>query len=174
MLIFLRGFILSYSLVLLLSFPAVAEQVSPGEIKSLDEQIQDIKSDVLSIGAQMLQLEEKLLYPSTTQVAVFVSLDKAATFSLDSIEIQVDGKRVAQHLYTVKELEALQKGGVQRIYTGNIASGRHDLQVLLTGKSGLGAALKAKESFLFSKDDGPKMLEVRLIDSAHIITIRDW
>ncbi len=172
MFIFLRGFVLFLSL-LLLSFSVSAEQISPDEIKSLDEQVQDIKTDVLSIGAQMLQLEEKLLYPSTTQVAVFVSLDKSAQFSLDSMEIQVDGKRVAQHLYTVKEIEALQKGGVQRIYAGNIASGRHDLQVLLTGKAARDAALRAKESFKFSKDEGPKMLEVRLVDSAHIITLRD-
>ncbi len=173
MFILLRGFILSLALSLL-SFPAIAEQVSREELKSLDEQVQDIKTDALSIGAQMLQLEEKLLYPSTTQVAVFVSLDKAAQFSLDSMEIQVDGKRVAQHLYTVKELEALQQGGVQRIYAGNIVSGRHDLQVLLIGKEARGAALRAKASFTFSKDEGPKMLEVRLIDSDHIITLRDW
>lgn len=173
MLILLRGFILSLSL-LLLSFSAIAEQVSPEEIKSLDEQVQDIKTDVLSIGAQMLQLEEKLLYQSTTQVAVFVSLDKAAQFSLDSMEIQLDGKRVAQHLYTVRELEALLRGGVQRIYAGNIVSGRHDVQVLLTGKSARGAALRAKENVTFDKDEGPKMLEVRLTDSAPVITFRDW
>ncbi len=173
MFILLRGFMLSLVPVLLLSFPANAEQASREEIKRLNEQVQDIKTEALSIGVQMRQLEEKLLYPSTSQIAVYVSLDKAAQLSLDSLEIQVDGKRVAQHLYTAKELEALQKGGVQRIYVGNIASGKHDLQVLLSGKA-RGAALRAKESFSFSKDAGPRMLEVRLVDSAHIITLRDW
>ncbi len=174
MFICLRGFILSLLLVLLPGVPAVADQVSRDEVKSLDGQVQDVKADVLSIGAQMHQLEEKLLYPSTTEVAVFVSLDKAARFSVDSMEIHVDGKRVAQHLYTVKELDALQKGGVQRIYAGNIISGRHDLQVFLEGKAARGAALHAKESFTFSKNDGPRMLEVRLVDSDHMITLRDW
>ena len=173
MLILSRGFILSLSL-LLLSLPAIAEQVSPDEIKSLDQQVQDIKADVLSIGAQMLQLEEKLLYPSTSQVAVFVSMDKTVPFSLESMEIQVDGKRVAQHLYTVRELEALQKGGVQRIYAGNIVSGPHDLQALVAGKAAGGSALRAKENFAFTKDEGPRMLEIRLIDSAPIITFGVW
>ena len=138
MFILLRGFILSIAMVML-GFPAYAEEVSKEQIKSLDEQVQEIKADTLSIGTQMRLLEEKLLYPSSTQVAVFVSLDNAAKFRLDSIEIQLDGKPAAQHLYSTKELEALQKGGVQRIYAGNIKSGEHDLQVLLTGKTAGGS-----------------------------------
>src|SRR6266498_703750 len=124
----LRGFILSVG-ILMLSFPAHAEEVSREQIKGLDEQVQEIKSDVLGIGAELNQLEEKLLYPSNTQVAVFASLVSGETFRLDSVEIQLDGKPVAHHLYSFKELEALQKGGVQRIYTGNVRSGEHDLQV---------------------------------------------
>ncbi len=107
----LRGFILSIAM-LMLSFPAYAAEVSKEQIKGLDEQVQDIKTDALGIAAELNQLEEKLLYPSNTQVAVFVSLVSAETFRLDSVEIQLDGKPVAHHLYTFKELEALQKGGV--------------------------------------------------------------
>ena len=164
MFILLRGFILSIAMGML-SFPVYAEEVSKEQIKSLDEQVQEIKTETLSIGAEMRLLEEKLLYPSSTQVAVFVSLDNAATIRLDSIEIQLDGKPVAQHLYTLRELEALQKGGVQRIYTGNISSGEHSLQVLVTGKTLGGPGLSRTESFKFSKDVGPKILEVRLVDS---------
>ena len=172
MLIVIRGLILSLSL--LLTFPAYAAEVAREETKSLDEQVQEIKAEVLSIGAEMLQLEEKLLYPSTTQLAVFVSLDNAAKFSLDSMEIHVDGKRVADHLYTAKESEALQNGGVQRIYVGNVLSGQHEVRVSLAGKSAKGAGVRAKENFPFSKDEGPKILELHLADSAPIITLRDW
>jgi hypothetical protein len=174
MFILLRGFILSIAMGML-SFPAYAEEVSKEQIKSLDEQVQEIKTDTLSIGTQMRLLEEKLLYPSSTQVAVFVSLDNAAKFRLDSIEIQLGGKPAAQHLYTLRELEALQKGGMQRIYAGNIKSGEHGLRILVTGKTADGSGLRSTESFKFSKDVGPKMLEVHLVDSgAHIITLRDW
>src|SRR5574340_110855 len=141
MFILIRGFILVIATGML-SFPAYAEDVSKEQIKSLDEQVQEIKTDTLNIGTEMRLLEEKLLYPSTTQVAVYVSLDNAAKFRLDSIEIQLDGKPVAQYLYQLRELEALQKGGVQRIHASNIKSGEHDLQVLVTGKTTGGSDLR--------------------------------
>src|SRR5512144_2066545 len=136
-----RGIILGIS-VLLLSAAAYGQEISREQIKGLDEQVQEIKSDALGIAAELNQLEEKLLYPSNTQVAVFVSLAGRETFRLDSVEIQLDGTPVAHHLYTFKELEALRKGGVQRIYTGNIRSGAHDLQVLVLGKTEGGTDLK--------------------------------
>lgn len=173
MFILLRGFILPIAM-LTLSFPAYAEEASKEQLKSLDEQVQEIKAETLSIATQMRLLEEKLLYPSGTQVAIFVSLDKAAKYRPDSIEIQLEGKPVTFHLYTVKEIEALKKGGVQRLYTANIKSGEHDLQVLLTGKNGGGLEIYRDENFKFSKDVGPKMLEIHLVDSdTHIITLRD-
>jgi hypothetical protein len=174
MLILLRGFILPIAM-LMVSFPAYAEEVSREQIKSLDEQVQEIKTDTLSIATQMRLLEEKLLYPSDTQVAVFVSLDNAAKYRPDSIEIQLDGKPAAQHLYNPREVEALQKGGVQRIYAANIKSGDHDLQVRLAGKTAGGSDFNRKENFKFSKDAGAKMVEIRLINSADkTITLRDW
>ena len=122
----LRGVILGIS-VLVLSVAAYAQEISREQIKGLDEQVQEIKSDVLGIAAELNQLEEKLLYPSNTQIAVFVSLVSGETFRLDSVEIHLDGKPVAHYIYTFKEFEALQKGGVQRIYTGNIRAGDHDI-----------------------------------------------
>jgi len=174
MFILLRGFILPIAM-LMLGFPAFAEEVSKEQIKSLDEEVQEIKTDTLSIATQMRLLEERLLYPSSTQVAVFVSLDNAAKYRPDSIEIQLDGKPAAQQLYGPKEVEALQKGGVQRIYAANIKSGDHDLQVRLTGKTARGSDFDRKENFTFSKDAEARMLEIRLVNSDdRTITLRDW
>src|SRR4030095_341593 len=89
---------------------AVAQQVSQEQIKGLDEQVQDIKKDVLTISSELTLLEEKLLYPSNTQVALFVSLTGSSKTRLDSVRIKLDGKDAAHHIYTFKELEALQKG----------------------------------------------------------------
>lgn len=166
----LRVVILGIS-VLVLSFPAYGEEVSREQIKGLDEQVQEIKSDVLGIAAELNQLEEKLLYPSNTQVAVFVSLASGETFRLDSVEIQLGGRPVAHYLYTFKELEALQKGGVQRIYTGNIRAGDHDLQVSVIGKSGGGADFRKTEHFKVNKDVGPKIVEISLASQS--ITIKN-
>jgi len=170
MLCCLRVVIMGVS-VLLLSFTAYGKEVSREQIKGLDEQVQEIKSDVLGIAAELNQLEEKLLYPSNTQVAVFVSLVSGETFRLDSVEIQLGGKPVAHHLYTFKELEALQKGGVQRIYTGNIRTGEHDLQVSVIGKSAGGADFRKTESFKVNKDIGPKIVEISLAGQS--ITLKD-
>jgi hypothetical protein len=166
----LRGAIVGIS-VLVLSFAAYAQEISKEQIKGLDEQVQDIKGDVLGIAADLNQLEEKLLYPSNTQVAVFVSLVRGETFRLDSIEIQLDEKPVADYIYTFKELQALQKGGVQRIYTGNIRTGDHDLQVSVIGKSTGGADLRNTKRFKINKDVGPKIVEISL--TAQGITLKD-
>jgi hypothetical protein len=156
-----KGIILGISMFVL-SVSAYGQEISKEQIKGLDEQVQEIKGDVLSIAEDLNQLEEKLLYPSNTQVAVFVSLVSGETFRLDSVEIQMDGKPVAHHLYTFKELEALQEGGVQRIYTGNVRSGEHDLQVFVIGKTEGGDNFQNSERFTVNKDVGPEIVEISL------------
>ena len=167
----IRSVILGASLLLLLSNGIGASEVSKEQIKGLDEQVQEIKSDVLSIASELNQLEEKLLYPSNTQVAVFVSLAKGKDFRLDSVGIMMDGKKVAQHLYTFKELEALKKGGVQRIYTGNIRTGEHVMQVTLMGMSKGGKNFQTTKKIAVKKDVGPKIVEVVLANQS--ITFKD-
>ena len=157
--------------ILGLSLTASGQEVSKEQIKGLDEQVQEIKSDVLSIAAQPNQLEERLLYPSNTQIAVFVSLVDGETFRLDSVEIQLDDTPVAHHIYTYKELEALQRGGVQRIYTGNIRAGEHDRQVLVIGKSAEGVDFRKKDHFKVDKDVGPEIVEIAL--AAQNIVVKD-
>lgn len=166
----MKGVILGIS-VLALSFAAYAQEISKEQIKGLDEQVQEIKSDVLGIAAELNQLEEKLLYPSNTQVAIFVSLEKGETFRLDAVEIRLEGKSIAHHIYTFKELQALQEGGVQRIYTGNIRTGGHDLQVSVIGKSSSGADVRKTERFTINKNVGPKIVEISL--AAQDITLKE-
>lgn len=163
--------IVSGILMLGLSLTASGQEVSKEQIKGLDEQVQEIKSDVLSIAAQLNQLEERLLYPSNTQIAVFVSLVGDEKFRLDSVEIQLDGTPVAHHIYTYKELEALQRGGVQRLYTGNIRAGEHDLQVFVIGKSAEGVDFRKNEHFKVNKDVGPEIVEIAL--AAQNIVFKD-
>ena len=167
----IKKLVLGISLLAMSVVAAHGQEVTREQIKGLDEQVQEIKGDVLSIAAELNQLEEKLLYPSNTQIAVFVSLAGEETFRLDSVEIELDGKPVSHHLYTFKELEALQKGGVQRIYTGNIRSGEHDLQVFVLGRTAEGADFKKSEQFTVNKDVGPGIVEISL--SAANITLND-
>ena len=162
---------------LLLILPAYAQEASKEQIKGLDEQVQEIKTDVLSIAAELNQLEEKLLYPSDTQIAIFVSVAEGEKFRLDAVDIELDGKSVAHHLYTFKELEALQKGGVQRIYVGNVRTGEHALQVTVIGKSEGGSDFQKGESFTITKSIGPKLVGVVLAGTgigSKTITLKDW
>jgi hypothetical protein len=147
----------------LLSGGAVgAEGRSNAQMQSLDEQVQEIKSDVLRIAAELTRLEEKLLYPSDTQVAVFISLAEGEKSRLDSVQIQIDGELVAHHIYSFKELEALRKGGVQRIYTGNLPTGEHRLDVSVSGKLPSGSDYSGAETFSIEKRVEPKLVGIAL------------
>jgi hypothetical protein len=139
-----------------------AEDPSKTQMRSLDEQVQDIKSDVLTIAAELSALEEKLLYPSDTQVSLFVSLEQDENAQVDSVEILIDGQPVARHIYSFKELEALKKGGVQRIYTGNLRTGKHKLDVSVAGKLSGGREWSGTESFELDKQVGPKLVDIEL------------
>lgn len=162
---------------LLASAPAAAQDVSREQMKGLDEQVQEIKSEVLDIAAELSLLEERLLYPSNTQLALFVAVAEGQAFRLDSVQLQIDGELVAHHIYSAKELEALQKGGVQRIFTGNIPTGPHQLEVAIAGKSAGGREFATAESFSFSKGIEPKLVGITLAgpESGNTaIKVGDW
>jgi hypothetical protein len=142
------------------------------QMKGLDEQVQEVKSDVLGIAAELARLEERLLYPSNTHLAVFIALTGGDTLRLDAVQIQIDGQLVAHSIYSFKELEALQKGGVQRIYTGNVATGEHKLEVTIAGKLDTGKEYSRTEHFAFTKGVEPKLLGVTLGSSA--LQLGEW
>jgi hypothetical protein len=155
------------------------EQISADqrEMRGLDEQIQEIKSDSLRMAAELNQLEEKLLYPSGTQVAIFVELAKGDTMRLDAVRLQIDGQLVAHYIYSAKELQALHKGGVQRIYVGNVATGDHKLDVLVDGKLEGGADFSRTGQFTFRKEVKPKLVGLTLAGPRSgntPITLGDW
>lgn len=152
--------------------PALAGEDAKLELRSLDEQVQEVKSEVLSIATELDQLEERLLYPSNTQLAVFVSFAPGEDFRLDSVQIHIDGEPVARHVYSFKELEALQKGGVQRIYTGNVTAGEHRVDVSIAGKTARGEDFSGSESIAFSKGVPPKLLEITLGGGPGVAAIR--
>jgi hypothetical protein len=147
------------------------------KMKGLDEQIQDVKSDVLRIAAELSRLEEKLLYPSGTQVAIFVALAQGDQMRLDAVRLKIDGQLVAQYVYSAKELEALRKGGVQRLYVGNVATGDHQLDVVVEGKNQGGADFSRSEQLTFRKEVKPKLVGLTLSgpDSGKAaVALGDW
>jgi hypothetical protein len=150
-------------LLVWLAVAGSARADSQDSMQGLDEQVQEVKSDVLAIATELKQLEEKLLYPSDTQVAVFVWLAEGDAIEIGSVRIQIDGKLVAHHIYEFKELEALRKGGVQRIYTGNLPTGEHRIEVSASGTLPGGSDFDESESFSFRKDVEPKIIDLGLV-----------
>jgi len=156
---------------------ASAADPSPQELRSLDEQVQEIKTDVLAIAAELNSLEEQLLYPSNTQVAVFVSLERSVAFRLDAIQLLIDGQLAAHHIYSFKELDALTTGGTQRIFTGNLKGGLHELEVTVIGKLPNGKDYSQTEQFTFEKSIDPRLLGIALAGPGAgeaAIRLTDW
>jgi hypothetical protein len=139
---------------------STAEEITREQIKSLDEQVQEVKGDVLDISNKLIQLEEKLIYPPNTQISIFLAVAQGDKFRLDAVKIKIDGKAAANHIYTAKELDALQHGGVQRIYTGNVRSGEHALEVTIIGKSTSNDDYQKNAGYKFTKEMGAKLIEV--------------
>jgi len=145
------------------STAAVAPAPAPA---SLDNRIQDLKGDVIRLNRDLLVLEEELLFPANTQVALFVSMDVGKLFELDSVQIKLDDKVVTNYLYTPMEVQALHRGGVQRVYLGNLKAGSHEIVAFFTGGGPHFRDHKRGATIKFDKGTDPKYIELRIKDSS--------
>jgi hypothetical protein len=158
--------------------PAAAADSTSGDFKTLDQEVQGVKKDVIDLNKDLFVLEEELLFPANTQVAVFVSMDVGTFFALDSVTIKIDNKEVANYLYTAREADALLKGGVHRIYIGNQKVGKHELVAFFTGKGPVERDYRRGATLEFDKGVGAKYLELKITD--HVpkhqpeFAVKDW
>jgi hypothetical protein len=150
----------------------------PADTRALDETVQDLKKDVVDLNRELFVLEEELLFPANTQVAVFVSMDIGEFFALDSLTLKIDNREVANYLYTPREAEALLKGGVHRVYLGNLKVGEHQLVAFFNGKGPNARDYKRGANVSFEKGVGAKYLELKITDRQRKgqpeFAIRDW
>jgi hypothetical protein len=146
--------------------------------RGLDEEIQTLKKEVIDLNRELFMLEEELLFPANTQLAVFVSMDVGEFFALESVQLRIDQKEVANYLYTPREAEALVKGGVHRVYLGNLKVGEHELVALFSGKGPNERDYRRGATIKFEKGIGAKYLELRINDRQRRaqpeFEIKDW
>lgn len=160
--------------------PAAAgpAEAQPSDTKTLDQEVQGLKKDVIDLNKDLFVLEEELLFPANTQVALYVSMDVGTFFALDSVTVKIDNKEVKNYLYTAREADALLKGGVQQIYLGNLKVGKHELVAFFTGKGPVERDYKRGATITFDKGVGAKYLELKITDrvAKHQpeFTIKDW
>jgi hypothetical protein len=161
---------------------AAAAPSTPAEgasdTRGLDQEIQGLKKDVVDLNKDLSILEEELLFPANTQVAVFLSMDVGEFFGLDSVQLKIDQKEVINYLYTPREVDALLKGGVQRLYIGNLKVGQHEIVAFFSGKGPGDRAYKRGASQRFEKGVGAKYLELKISDRQRKLQpefeIKDW
>jgi hypothetical protein len=159
--------------------PAAATS-APGaaDTRSLDEDTQALKKDVVDLNRDLFVLEEELLFPANTQVAVYISMDVGEFFALDSVTLKIDNKEVTNYLYTPREVDALLKGGVQRLYLGNLKVGNHELVAFFSGKGPDSRDYRRGASLKFDKSIGAKYLELKIEDRQRKMQpefeIKDW
>jgi hypothetical protein len=72
---------------------------------------------------------------------------------------------VAAYLYTPAEVAALHRGGVQRIYLGNLRSGAHELVAFFTGKGPHDRDYRRGRTLKFDKGTDPRFIELQIKDS---------
>jgi len=160
--------------------PATAAQPAPAPEpkRSLDARVQDLKKQAKALNRDLFILEEELLFPSNTQLAVFLSIDVGSYFRLDSVQLKIDDKEVANHLYTKRELDALQRGGVQRLWLGNVKSGEHELIATFTGPGPNNRDYRRATTVKFKKSAAAKFMELKIRDVTSKLqpefVVREW
>lgn len=156
---------------------AAASDAAP-DTRGLDQEVQGLKKDVVDLNRDLFVLEEELLFPANTQVAVFLSMDVGDFFALDSVQLKIDQKEVINYLYTPREVEALLRGGVHRLYLGNLKVGKHELVAFFSGKGPNDRDYKRGASLTFEKGIGAKYLELKINDRQRKqqpeFEIKDW
>ena len=154
------------------------EDASRSEFRSLDQDVQSLKKEVLDLNRDLFLLEEELLFPANSQVAFFISMDVGEYFELDSVNIKIDGKEVANYLYTAREADALVRGGVHRVHVANLKTGEHELVAIFTGKGPHVRDYRRGATMSFDKGIGAKYVELEITDRVRKqqpeFVIKEW
>ncbi len=155
-----RAALVSLALLAIVAMPTLAaEQID------MDAEVRDLKADVLDLNRKLFLLEEELLFPANTQVAVYLSMDTGNFFQLDSVQVTIDDRDVAKYLYTEREVEALHRGGVHRVFMGNLKAGDHEMVAVFTGRGPHGRDYRRATALSFEKALGARFLELVISDS---------
>jgi hypothetical protein len=160
-----------------LSFGSLSFAQADAAPPAIGPQVESLKESVLTLNRDLLILEEELLYPASSQVAVYVSMDLGTFFSLDAVKLEIDNKLVVSELYSDKQTKAMFRGGVQRLYMGNLKAGEHEFSAIFTGR-GPNKDYKRGAKLVVPKTQEPLVLELKIVDSEALLqpifTIKQW
>lgn len=132
--------------------------------QQLDQEMEDVKKGLVELKRDLVILEEDLLFPASSQVSVYLSMDLGEFFGLDAVTLKVNGKEVTHHLYTEKQVDALYRGGVQKLYVGNVKQGENRITAFFTGRGPSGRDYKRATTVEFEKGFEPTLIELSISD----------
>ena len=170
----MKKLVLLSALLLLIPLSLAADNSAA----NLDDKIQNLKKEVMKLNRDLFILEEELLFPTSTQIAVFLSTDVGNYFKLDSVQLKIDDKVVANYLYTKQEREALSRGGVQRLFIGNVKKGKREIVAVFKGPGPNGREYKRATTHVFEKGSGTKYIELKITDVSQKLQpefiVKEW
>jgi hypothetical protein len=158
----------------------VQKQLSPPNenLGRIVQEAEKIKKDIIELNRRLYQFEENLLYPSNTQLAVFLSYAENTAFVLDSVELRLDDKLVSSSLYQESELTALKNGGIQRIYLGSLEDGKHKLTVQFNGQGRNDRYFRRKKALNFIKEEQARFIQLIVSEdrttSEPLFKVKQW
>ena len=145
---------------------------------SMDKQIQTIKQQALELNRDLLLLEEELLFPNDSRLAVFLSVEVEGFFSMEAVTLSIDGRQVMQFLYTPRQLDALRRGGIHRLYMGNVKAGEHGIVAVFTGRGPEDREYRRATEVTLEKTSDEQNLELKIYHSADLqqpeFVVKEW
>ena len=151
-----------YAITNVSSSYAAENQATQINDENLDSAIQSLKQEILNINNDLSILENDFLFPINARITLFVSLDTNEDFDLKSVNVKLDEKIIANHLYSERELNSLRRGGVQRLYINSLEPGDHELIVQYIGQGRNDRQFRRASVQNFTKNNNPQYVELKL------------
>ncbi len=152
--------------------------VGASEPVDIAQRAEQLKKELIELNRELYQFEEELLHPANTQLALFLAIDPDSNFVLDSIELRLNDEIVTTHLYQEKELAALKKGGIQRLYLGSLVDGQHKLSARFNGQGSNSRYYRRKKALNFTKGDSAKYIQLIITENGRtrepLFKVKQW
>ncbi len=99
---------------------------------SINASVNAENTESSSTKNEITELQEILLNPDASQLAVLLSVNSPTTLTLNSVSIFLDKKEIKTYLYSERESQALLKNAMQKIYVGKLSEGEHTIKAQLS------------------------------------------
>jgi len=144
---------------------AAVEPADAGAGAALRAEAADVTRDLVELKRDIRLVEDELLYPPSSKVAVYVSVAADIEGQLDAVQLKLNGRDVASRVYDAKAFTALTRGGVDRVYLGNAPQGDNVVVCRFQGRRADGKDFSRDAEIRFEKAFEPIAVEFEVTDT---------